>query len=648
MKRAWIFFLAMVAGCGGGLPAPATKPLPKVDGHPALLTPGVRSPRIASYRIEASFDPAPDKRRIVGKLLLTWKNAGTAAVTKLPFHLYMNAFKNADTVFMRESRGHFRTARANDNGWGWIKVSTIRINGGDDVRAEAKFVGDEGPGSSLPRDETVLEVPLATPIAGGQTATIAMTFEVKLPIVWARTGMKGAFAMAGQWFPKIGVRTGEPGTMTWECAPFHAMSEFFADFGTYDVTLTVPDTHVVAATGVLVAAEDLPGPTRRLTYHAEDVHDFAWMADPYMERIAGQAKTALGEVEVVVFARPAQRAFARRHLAAGIGAIESYSALYAPYPWSKMTIIDPPPDAMAAGGMEYPTLVTTAADHALAKPGFRLPEFVTVHEVGHNWFQGMLASNEVEDAWLDEGINTYTNQVVMEKLYGPGWLDGYGLHTTRMDLAGAMVPDTSVVPIATPSYGFPTSTDYGLLTYFQTGRALLTLENLVGRDRFRKAMGEYARAFAFTHPRPEDFFSSLEKSLGQDLDWFVKPAFFQRGRVGLEVRDITCKKRKAGGQRCDIDVANTGTVPVPFEVKIELADGSTLEKTADGKNFWHRFSVDVNAPVALAILDPDHKIMLNDNATERARHATRRGGAARRFGAGAQNVAQTAMQVLGL
>ncbi len=227
--------------------------------------------------------------------------------------------------------------------------------------------------------------------------------------------------MVGQGFPKIRVRGGPPGAERWSCEPLSANTEFFADFGVYDVTLTVPSTHAVAATGVLVSSTESPGGTRTFRYHAEDVHDFAWMADPYMDVIRGVAKPGDGgpDVEVRVYFRGEQRAFSQRHLEAAIGTIERMSQAYIPYPWPIMSIVDPPVDAVAgAGGMEYPTLVTTAGDTVFARPGIHLPEYVTVHEVGHNWFQGMLASNEAEEAWLDEGVNEWADGKVMDDLYG--------------------------------------------------------------------------------------------------------------------------------------------------------------------------------------------------------------------------------------
>src|SRR5213075_2725399 len=189
------------------------------------------------------------------------------------------------------------------------------------------------------------------------------------------------------------------------------------------------------------------------SYRAEDVHDFAWVADPYLEMLAGKAKVEGGTVDVRVLYRPGHEAFAKRHLEAGIGAIERFSAAYVPYPWPVMTIVDPPMDAVfGAGGMEYPTLVTTAGDSVFVRPGLRLPEYVTVHEIGHNWFQGILASNEPLEAWLDEGVNDWADAKVMAELYGArsnaiDWMDW---HADVVELQRAIAEDNPLpAPIAT-------------------------------------------------------------------------------------------------------------------------------------------------------------------------------------------------------
>jgi hypothetical protein len=664
----WLVLALVVtlAGCASGRDR-EVQPLPARDAAPPFQRPGAPPPAVASYRIDATFDA--DKHFLTATQTLTWRNTGQNAVAELPFHLYLNGFKNDTSVFMQESRGRHRGARASSGNWGWIEVKSIKVAGGADVVSRARFPGP---------DETVLELPLERPVAPGATIEVAMVFEAQLPEVFARTGFKGDFNMVGQWFPKIGVRVGEAANERWHCEPFHLMSEFFADFGNYDVTLTVPDTHVIAATGMLVGVRDNADATRTLTYRAESVHDFVWMADPFMDTVTGSARTAYGPVEVRVYFRPEQRDFAARHLSAGVAAIEQFSRLLVPYPWSRMSIVDPPLDAVGgAGGMEYPTLITTAGDSAFMAEGVRLPEFVTIHEVGHNWLQGILATNEVDEAWLDEGMNEYVDGLVMNAIYGEeaGLIDWNGLFAGFYDMHGASdgtyreLPD----PIAQRSYQFVDSASYAGATYGKTASLMRTLENAVGSDKFRAALRGYAEAFAFRHPVEADLIAALEKGAGQELDWFLGPALHQPGSAArLEVRGITCRvAREPQGvfgrgaerrlvdtepaldapSRCAVVVENLGTVPVPVDVEITYADGQSIRKRWDDRGQgprWHRFEVEHPTPVVEVIIDPDNKVLLDDGGPRRGLRVTPEADAAAHAAAHGQSWTQTAMQVLGL
>ncbi len=659
--RAVVWLLAV--GCGSSLGEPTTQPAPTPDGRPALITPGARSSRIANYRIAATL--SPETFRIEATETLTWRNTGALPVRSLPFHLYMNAFKNEGTVFMRASRGQHRGQAASDKGWGWIDVSSIRI-GGVELRSRAVFP-DLAEG-----DETVMRVPLDQPLAPGETIQIDFAFTVQLPEVFARTGYKGKFAMVGQWFPKIGVRTAAGGAERWHCEPFHLNSEFFADFGTYDVTLTVPDTHVVAATGVLTAVSDAGG-KRTLTYRAEDVHDFAWMADPYMKVMTGTANTARGPVEVRVYHRPMQRKFARRHLRAGIGAVEQFSALFVPYPWTIMSIIDPPLDAGGASGMEYPTLVTTAGDMFLAPEGVRVPEFVTVHEVGHNWFQGILASNEVEEAWLDEGVNEYADVLVMQALYGDAtMLDWHGLTLGGSQPHQLSFPRTTWLPsaVATRAPDFSDNGTYGAATYAKTAMALRMLERLTDPVAFRRGFRRYAETFAFKHPTGRDLFRVLASELGQDVSRISDPAFYGRGGADLRVRSMRCWHPHPArgvhgtgdarntvsaadavaedGFECEVLLVNRGVFLPPVDVRLRFEDGKeSLHAWPRGRP-WHRIRVSHLTRLESVLIDPAGKILLNDSFARRHVRMEGATAASRRAASRMHHWTQTLMQGAGL
>ena len=662
--------LLVASACSDPLGAPSKQPLPSPDPYPVLLERGPLSPRIANYRIDVSLDPG--KHFLRAQSTLRWTNTSQRSLQVLPFHLYMNAFKNEASVFMRESRGRHRRAKATHDGWGWIDVTSVRIAGAELIDT-VRYPHDTGDPQTA--DETVMEVPLATPLAPGADIAIEMAFEVQLPEVFARTGYKGAFHMVGQWFPKIGVLVGNPGQERWHCEPFHLNSEFFADFGVYDVSITAPDTHVIVGTGIMTGASDADG-LRTHTYHAEDVHDFVWMADPYMRMMSAQATTDNGPVEVRVYHRPRQRGFARRHLEAGVGAIEQFSRLYRTYPWPIMSIIDPPLDAASsAGGMEYPTVVTTAGDSVLLRPGMRLGEFVTVHEIGHNWFQGMLASNEVDEAWLDEGVNEYADWVVMNELYGEGknLLDWHGLRADNLELAVATGRPSGVpVPIDTLSYAFPDNRAYGAASYSKTAVSLRSLEASVGREAFRAAMRIYAQRYAFRHPTGDDFFDTLEESLGRDARRYLESAFRSVGAAEFAVRDISCRKTHAargvfgrgeskktvtrddapdtGTWSCEIILVNLGRVQIGVDVALEFADGERRVERwepIEGKA-WHKLVVEHSSRIERVTIDPERQVLINEIMSASDVRETPERAASRRAAARVGFWTQTAMQVTGL
>ncbi len=664
-----------IAACGHDHGPPRVRPTKDFTPTqgPALRGGGPpRSPRNASYKIDAQLDVG--NHQITAHEVLSWRNDGESTVDTLPFHLYMNAFKNETSLFMRTSHGAMRGAHANDTAWGWIQLDKVQV-AGVDLAPSLKFPGAPGDPPDQ-KDETVVELPLPTPVAPGQTIEVAFEFTEKLPEVFARTGYKGDFYMVGQWFPKIGVRVGGPGDEHWECRPFHAFTEFFADFGTYDVTLTVPSTHMVAATGVLVQAQESPGNMRVLKYHAEDVHDFAWMADPYMKRFPpGTAHLEGGQtVEVYVYARPEQAAFAERHLQAAIGAIERFSADFVPYPWPVMSVIDPPVDAAAgAGGMEYPTLVTTGGDSVFMRPGIRLPEFETIHEVGHNWFQGMLASNEADEAWLDEGVNDWADAHVMTEIYGPRrGLDWQGWQADLIALERTLSEDPTQIPspIATAAYAFVDARAYGEQTYITTERALTTLEQTVGSAKMMAAMKDYARAWAFRHPTGRDLAAVLAKQLGDDASWLIGPALHDVGGLQLAVRSATCrsaheprgvfgdgKTRKTvteadkpdlGSWVCEVVVQSTGTIHVPVDIELRFADGSGERRRWDDRDgaTWQRFVIERSSRLVEVRLDPDGKLAL-DSPVKHAWRLDGEGAASLRAGARVASWAQTLMQLVG-
>ena len=653
-------------GCRDKNGPPRPLPTPMLDTV-AALRPGMAAANvpIANYKIDARFEPA--QHVITATQTLHWTNRGASTVDVLPFHLYLNAFKNEQSLFMVSSGGQLRgvQASATAGSWGYITLESVQV-AGSELLAKLRY---PGPG----QDRTVVEVPLSEPLAPGASIDVTMRFSAQLPEVFARTGYWHDFHMVGQWFPKIGVRVGAPGFEQWDCVPFHGNSEFFADFGTYDVNITAPTSYAIAATGVLTDVKDSTDGWRTHTFNAQAVHDFAWMADPFMLVLHGDAQLESGTVDVRVWYRPEQLAYARRHLVAAVGTVEQLSKMLVPYPYSVLTVIDPPPEAAdSAGGMEYATLVTTAGDHALARRGLRLPEYTTVHEVGHQWFQGILASNEHNEAWLDEGLNEWVDGHVMTKIFGDG-NNGVDWMSWRADVTAlrrAMAsPEASLEPIVTTTDAFANFDTYAAVTYGNTMAAMMTLENVVGAEKFMAAMKQYAQTWAFKHPTGSDFFTSLRTSLG-DIEWFIGPAFLQNATVELSIKKTSCTPLtpprgvfddekghrvinasdapSTGAFKCEVLLANRGDLPVPVEIDVEFADHTVEHFTWPARTGkWHRFTFERNSPIAVVHLDPDKKIVMDAPFDNWIR---KNGDASSAYRASARMAfwTQTLMQVVGL
>ena len=252
---------------------------------PALAdTLPARSDRIVSYDIAVRLDAS--RKQLIGRETVTWRNPSDDAVSDLWLHLYLNAFRNTASTFVRESGGQLRGDRMAENRWGWIDVSSFRLADGTDLTGAIRF---EHPDDDNAEDRTVIRVPLPQAVPPRGSITFDVAFKAQLPEVFARSGYKRDFYLVGQWFPKLGVY--EPAGMRgraaggWNCHQYHANSEFYADYGEFHVEMTVPSTFVVGATGERKGRVDHKNGTVTYIYEQADVHDFAWTADPYYVKI---------------------------------------------------------------------------------------------------------------------------------------------------------------------------------------------------------------------------------------------------------------------------------------------------------------------------------------------------------------------------
>ena len=528
-----------------------------------------RAPRVADYQIRVTLDP--EAKTLSGDERITWRNPGDEPVGELWFHLYLNAFKNTESTFFKESGGQLRGDRMATEDWGYVEVKSLRRAGGVDLLPGASF---ERPDDGNTADQTLWRVPLPEPVPPGGEIVLELTYEAKLPRVFARTGYFRDYFLVGQWFPKLaayetrGTRGREsPGFNRHQ---FHANSEFYADFGRYDVEITLPKRFVVGATGRRTERRDGPNDTATHVFEQEDVIDFAWTASPRFVEVKArfqadaevtpqeyaEAASLLGrsledvrlsDVEVTLLQQPEHAAQAERWMRAAKAAIKWFGLWYGRYPYPTLTVVDPTFGAGGSGGMEYPTFVTGLTSVLFNRgPLARvmLPEEVIVHEFGHQYWQSMVASNEFEESWLDEGLNSYSTGRVMEKVYGGLMAEAFGLRLGSLEMA--RLPNSverMFDRVRSPAWGFSPG-NYGFNSYGRTQLTLLTLEALVGPETMARAMRTYHERFRFRHPSSDDFYAAVSEVAGRDVRGFFEQTIERPGLVDYEVSAVTSARER--------------------------------------------------------------------------------------------------------
>jgi hypothetical protein len=543
---------------------------------------------------------------------------------------------------MREPVGGFRGGVVPGH-WGSIDLRKLELVSGPDDSARTDLlptIERSRPGDS---DETDARVPLPRDIAPGETVKLEMTWDDELPSIVERTGFDGSFHMVAQWFPKVAKLEADG---TFAHFPFHHLGEFYADYGTYDVTLDIPDTFVVGATGPRTESRTEGG--RRIERHIqESVHDFAFTAwDKFRTR-----DERIGEVDVHMLFPPGGESAAERELETLRFALPHFGARYGRYPYPVLTVVHPPESASEAGGMEYPTLITTGGSLVSPRGAYFL-EVVTMHEFGHQYFYGLLGSNE--DAWpfLDEGLNQYAETEAMRAMKGPG---------SAIELGGLSIGDIEAqaergrhfmhdAPVAQGAGTFETGSAYGALVYSRTATLLETLARTYGKAKFEHALGVYARKFRFSHPKPSDLLSTLRDELGPNAAEALRIGLFEKGWVDYEVSQLSAhpthpplglfdrngtretvtrdEKAKPTEYAGSVLVTRKGTVRLPVAIELAFEDGSRKRVSWDGEAALFRVPFSSRTPLVSAIVDPEDAVLLDDHPSNNFARASNAPGRA--------------------
>lgn len=593
------------------------------------------SSRQTYYKIDAILKDSA--KMVEGEMMTYWVNKSTDYVPDVQLHLYLNAFRSKKSTFNTES-GAISGLKKSERGW--IEIKSITDRKGTDLRFLTHFIS---PDDGNRDDSTVLKLNLPQPALPGDTVYLKLKFESKLPSRIIRTGYKDDFFFVAQWFPKFGVyesagmRYATKGG--WNCHQFHKDSEFYSNHSVYDVKITLPKKYIVGSGGLLLNEADVGKGKKTLTFRAEDIVDFAWTAWPGYVVF----KDEWNNVKITLLLPGGWEDQAERQLKAVKNSLEFLAKDVGPYPWPYLTFVDPPGKGDGAGGMEYTTIFTSASFYGVPEY-LHLPEMTTIHEFGHAYFMGILASNEFEEPWLDEGVNSFWEERIVDHYYGvkSGFLDHPFLQVADASLSRlAYITSFNRQAVSNKEYSwnYPHGT-YGMMSYMKSATWLNTLMGLVGEDTMNDIFREYYRKWAFKHPSGRDFTNVANEVIlkeygnkfGPDMNWFFDQTLYGTGICDYKVSDFYNRKisfsevargsgdsigMKQNGNdslyRAVVELQRDGEVMLPVDVLIHFDNGDEVLELWDGKTRFKDYTYTGRRKISWVKIDPEFKIKIDVN-----------------------------------
>ena len=572
-----------------------------------------------NYKINVQLDD--ENHEIRGNIEIEYINNAPNVLNEIYMHLWPNAYKNAKTALAKQQLrlGNRFMFYALEKELGYIDELDFKVN---DEKVEWAF--DE-------EHIDIAKLNLQSPLASGESMIISTPFHVKIPSgKISRLGHIEQSYQMTQWYPKPAVYDNEG----WHAMPYLNMGEFFSEYGSFDVSITLPKNYVVGATGDLQTETEMtflnelaekagnqsdtydnsfPASSKELKtirFTQEKVHDFAWFADKRWMVRKGEIILPNSGRKVTSWAMftPNSRTEWARAIEYINDGTYYYSLWNGDYPYNQVTAVDG--TISAGGGMEYPNV--TVIGSAGSDLGL---ETVIVHEVGHNWFYGILGSNERTNAWMDEGLNSFNETRYFRTKYQDslGFLEGmlpskirklidannYPYQTTDLYAYMISAKNTQDQPMQCHSNDF-TNTSYGTIVYKKTAVAMNYLMNSLGEERFDKAMQDYYEAWKYKHPAPKDLKRSLEQSTGKDLSWFFEEVVPSTKKTDYKLANAYTKK----GQTIAV-VKNKGEVGAPFQVVAYKDSAVVLDQWFEGLPPGDRGKLELNLMSDRVEIDPN-------------------------------------------
>jgi len=572
--------------------------------------------------------------------IFSWTNDTKFPANELRFHLYWNAFQNNLSTYLTEAarRGRSVVSGFREEDWGHCRVESVKIvkNPYFADYDLMPFMEFQSPDDENLFDQTVFSVTLPQAVEPGQTILLQIEFESKVPRPISRTGVYKDYYFIAQWFPKIGVF--EDGR--WNCHQYHSSSEYYADYGTYDVKITLPSSFIVGGTGEHQEIIDNRDGTTTHHFHQQSVHDFAWTASPRFLEYKENFEFAPGKItEITLLLQPQHKKLKDRYMNAVKNAIKYCSLFYGDYPYTTSTCVDPAYNSRS-GGMEYPTFFTGGA-YFLTRKGMSSPEGVTIHEFGHGYFYGLVGSNEFENPWMDEGFTSFLDSEIYYTAYGnPLYSQSYfGIPFTFKNVE---IPiESSGISGHRQTYNmdvmqrfaweFLEGGSYGANSYSKAELMLRTLKRFMGKDLFSRMIKGYSQRFWFKHPHPQDFYAVVSEYADRDMSWFLDQFVYGSEKLDYAIGTISSQRvRQPQGwfdgeyinrqikdsrYQSEVIVRRLGELKLPVDVLVVFEDGEEIRETWDGQYRWKKFTYQKPSRISKAVVDPEFKFVLDINRT---------------------------------
>ena len=512
------------------------------------------------YTMDVNMDV--ETYQYTGTQKLVYTNNSPDQLDRVFYHLYYNAFQPGSEMDIRLQNIKDPDKRMMEDG----KSRIASLSESEMGYLHATSLTQDGQPVTFTEEGTILVVNLAQPIPPGGKTTFDMTFEGQVPLQIRRSGRNSRENVAlsmSQWYPKLSEYDFEG----WHPNPYIAR-EFHGVWGDFDVKITLDKDYTVGGSGYLQNPQEVghgyetPGSKvktkgKTLTWHfkAPNVHDFMWAADP--EYIHDTYEMEDGPTLHFFYKdNPEFNENWKKLQPKTAAAMKFFSDNVGKYPYEQYSVVQG-----GDGGMEYAmsTLITGERE-------FGSLVGVMVHEMAHSWFQHVLATNESEHEWMDEGFTSFIsslcmNQIMEQNKENPfeGSYRGYY----------ALVNSGLEMPQATHADRYTTNFAYGVSAYSKGSIFLSQLGYVIGQDKLMETIQKYFEDFKFKHPVPNDIKRTAEKVSGMELNWYLKDWTQTTNTIDYGIKSV-----EADGENTKVTMERIGEMPMPLDILIVGKDGT--------------------------------------------------------------------------